>query len=238
LEICASVLGDIDSVEKAAQFAEAGADIITPDVGVNRDLRLLNKIKAVSGAKIKLMVNEGCLYRCAYRKFHFNLTSHRSREPRGIALTRGGDVYADFFRHCVERSANDLSQVIKSCWIRPEDLCKYGEITDYFKIVGRCQPKDKVVQDISAYMQQNWSGNLFDLLCASLQRFGVAYNAYIDNRKLEEFRFFEKVTSCDRDCDSCNYCDELAARLIRVVLPDGKMINASTLSTDAVNACD
>jgi collagenase-like PrtC family protease len=72
IEICASVLGDIDCVSKAAIFRKAGADAITPDVNINRDLKLLQRIKDVTGAQIKLMVNEGCLFQCAFRKFHFN----------------------------------------------------------------------------------------------------------------------------------------------------------------------
>jgi hypothetical protein len=34
---------DIDCVQKAIIFRKAGADVITPDVNINRDLTLLKK---------------------------------------------------------------------------------------------------------------------------------------------------------------------------------------------------
>ena len=48
LEICASVLGDIDCVQRAILYAKAGATVITPDVNINRDLELLSEIKAAT----------------------------------------------------------------------------------------------------------------------------------------------------------------------------------------------
>ena len=77
--ICASVLGDIDCVQKAVIFKEAGANIITPDVNINRNLELLKEIKRATNVELKLMVNEGCLYKCPFRKFHFNYVSHVSQ---------------------------------------------------------------------------------------------------------------------------------------------------------------
>ena len=46
IEICASVLGDIDCVQRAVIYAEAGANIITPDVNINRNLKLLKEMIA------------------------------------------------------------------------------------------------------------------------------------------------------------------------------------------------
>ena len=60
IEICASVLADIDCVQRAKLCTRAGADILTPDVNINRDLELLEEIRDTTGAELKLMVNEGC----------------------------------------------------------------------------------------------------------------------------------------------------------------------------------
>jgi len=37
MDICASVLGDIDCVQKAVLYSKMGANVITPDVNINRD---------------------------------------------------------------------------------------------------------------------------------------------------------------------------------------------------------
>ena len=207
LEICASVLSDIDCLQRAMVYKEYGADVITPDVNINRDLGLLRDIKEATGAKLKLMVNEGCLYKCPFRKFHFNYTSHKSKEVSSECGL--------FFENCVQVSARDPSQVLLSCWIRPEDLNQYGEIADFFKIVGRSLPKSKVTRCVKAYLQESWDGGLLDILCDSLHVFNRAYGVYLDNKSLGEHGFFEKVISCDRNCIECGYCESLAKRLLR-----------------------
>ncbi len=206
LDICASVLGDVDCVQRAVLFNRAGANVITPDVNINRDLRLLKEIKKATNAELKLMVNEGCLYECPFRKFHFNYVSHKSKEL--------GTLDNLFFDECLSVSTQEPAQVLKSCWIRPEDINRYSEITSFFKIVGRESPSNKLIRCIEAYLQESWNGNLFDILCSSLSNFNATYAAYLDNKSLGEYGFFDKVTSCDRDCARCGYCEELAKKLI------------------------
>jgi len=79
IEICASVLSDIDCVDRAVIYSRAGANVITPDVNINRNLKLLKEIKEATKTELKLLVNEGCLYKCPFRRFHFNYISHRSK---------------------------------------------------------------------------------------------------------------------------------------------------------------
>lgn len=59
-------------------------------------------------------------------------------------------------------------------------------------------------------MEEDWNGDLFDIMASSLYTFGLTYGAYLDNKKLEEYAFFEKVTSCAMDCSRCDYCTELS----------------------------
>lgn len=97
LEISASVLADIDCFSRAEAFALAGATTMTVDTSINRDLKLLRQIREKLGVELKLMVNEGCLNKCPYRKFHMNLISHKSHEERdeGNAFSFAcGDIIA------------------------------------------------------------------------------------------------------------------------------------------------
>ena len=63
IEISASVLSEIDCVSRAQAFADAGATTFTPATSINRDLKLLATISRRCGLEVKLMVNEGCLYK-------------------------------------------------------------------------------------------------------------------------------------------------------------------------------
>ena len=217
IEICASVLGDIDCVQRAVIFNRAGADVITSDVNINRDLDLLKQIKEATNAELKLMVNEGCLYKCPFRKFHFNYMSHKSKELGKIE----GDA---FFANCLSITRTDHSQILKSGWIRPEDTRKYGEITSFFKIVGRARPRSMVVRATRAYLQENWDGDLLDIISSSLNRFSLEYGAHLNNKSLEKYNFFERITSCNNNCYECSYCEKVARELIRLrVLTRGKL---------------
>jgi collagenase-like PrtC family protease len=212
IEICASVLADIDCVQKAIIYRKAGADVLTPDVNINRNLGLLEKIKAATGAEIKLMVNEGCLFHCPFRKFHFNYISHKSKHPGAQGLNAEDNVFS---LNCIQMSRNDPSQILKSCWIRPEDARKYKEISSYFKLVGRTSSKSMVVRSVEAYMQESWDGDLLELMAGNLYSIGMSYFMHLNNKSLDEARFFEHVSSCDKECSECTYCDNLAERLLK-----------------------
>lgn len=213
LEICASVLGDIDCVQKAVIFRKAGADVITPDVDINRDLDLLKRIKDATHAEIKLMVNEGCLFRCAFRKFHFNYISHKSRKPDMPGGIKAEDNV--FSLNCIQLSKSDPSQLLKSGWIRPEDTSKYEQITNYFKLVGRTSSKSMLVRSFEAYLNESWDGDLLELMAGNLYSVGMSHLMHLDNKSLDAIGFFAKVTSCDKECSECAYCSELIGRLIR-----------------------
>ena len=211
IEICASVLGNIDCVQRAVIYHKAGADVITPDVNINRNIGLLKEIKEATNARLKLLVNEGCLYKCPFRQFHFNAKSHVSRE----VSKAGVDVsFADFFGAGTQVIREDLSQLLKSCWIRPEDIRKYSEITTYFKLVCRSQLKSFVVRAARAYLEESWDGDLFDLVSGCSKRFSINEGAYLNNKALDICGYFKTVTTCDNKCSQCSYCENLAEQLI------------------------
>lgn len=225
IEISASVLGDIDCVQRAIIYSKAGANVITPDVNINRDLGLLKQIKDATNCELKLMVNEGCLYKCPFRKFHFNAISHMSKaagqlEPGASSVTSFVHstqmIHRLFFGSCNQVIAEDNSQLLKSGWIRPEDTSKYSEVATVFKIAGRTLPRNAVTRITQAYLNEAWDGDLLDILDSSLRAFSLAQGACLDNKSLDEYGFFDKVTSCDKDCIACSYCEKLASKLVRL----------------------
>ena len=213
IEITVSVLGDVDCVQKAVIFRKAGADVITPHVDINRDLALLKRIKDKTGAEIKLMVNEGCLFQCAFRKFHFNYISHKSRKPGSGKGARAEDNV--FSVNCMQLSGKDISQILKSAWIRPEDICRYGEISRYFKLVGRTSSNRMLHRSVEAYLGESWDGDLLELMAGNLYSVGMSHLLHLDNKSLDDAGFFDKATSCDKECSECDYCAALAQKLIK-----------------------
>lgn len=206
LEISASVLADIDCFSRSEAFALAGANTITVDTSINRDLKLLKQMRERLDVELKLMVNEGCLNKCPFRKFHMNLISHKSHEE----LDEGNS----FSFACGDIISRDTGQLFKSNWIRPEDMRRYESVTNFFKIVGRDMLPSKVLRCASAYMDESYDGNLFDLLCSSIGYYGIEFRAHIDNKALDKTSFFKRTSTCNRQCQRCTYCSDLADELL------------------------
>ena len=209
IEIAASVLADIDCMQRAQVFADAGARVVTVDTSINRDLKLLAQIHRRTGLEIKLMVNEGCLYKCPYRKFHMNLISHRSKEAQAEGK--------DFSFACGDLIKADPAELFRSNWVRPEELELYEKagVTTYFKVVGRDMLASKVLRACEAYLNEEYDGNLLDLLCSSSGFYSVEFGARIDNKALDTSGFFKRLSTCNRKCYDCTYCDELVEKYVR-----------------------
>lgn len=223
VELCASVLGDIDCVERAKYFKLVGASVVTPDVSINRNVSLLKQIKDETGLSLKIMVNEGCLYKCPLRKFHFNAISHigmnSSMVGRGISretFKAQVDQVAGktFFLSCNSILSADPSQVLKSGWIRPEDLRLYDSVSSWFKISGRTVATGAVERMIQAYMDESYTGDLMDIMDSSLRMLSLSRGVSVDNTKLGEAEFARHVMGCSHDCVSCGFCDNLAKNLV------------------------
>jgi hypothetical protein len=100
---------------------------------------------------------------------------------------------------------------------------KYGEITNYFKLVCRSQLGSFIVRATRAYLEESWDGNLFDLVAGCSKRFSMSEGAYLNNKSLGECGFFETVSTCDNKCSQCGYCEKVAEQLIElgVYTPEG-----------------
>jgi len=197
IEITASTLAYIHSVQKAMFYDKFGVDVITPDENINRDLKLLEEIKEAIHAKLKLLTNQECLLNCPYEIFHYNFVSHKSKKCEEIS-------YEIFQKNCFRIVELDPSQLIKAPIIRPQDLKKYKKITNFFKIIGRTSKKEYVIDQIKKHMNEE------EVDIIETYKKGV----YIDNRLLPP-DFFEKVSSCDKNCHKCHYCEEVAKEAVK-----------------------
>ena len=120
-----------------------------------------------------------------------------------------------FSLNCLQMSKSDLSQILKSCWIRPEDTRKYGEISSYFKLVGRTSSKTMLIRSIEAYMRESWDGDLLELMAGNLYSLGMSHLMHLDNKSLDQIGFFDRITSCDKECSECDYCSAVVGRLMK-----------------------
>ena len=157
-----STFACVDTFKKAQYWENIGADIICVDfTKINRNFKLLKyMVDNLKTAKIELLMTNSCLKECPLINTHTTSLSHASNKYDD------GSEYEDWCLHkCQEIELFDLSEYIKSPWIRPEDIKYYQQIgIEHFKITERGFPTTELVKRVKAYCDEKYNGNLIDLI--------------------------------------------------------------------------
>ncbi len=209
METVISCVSHVDSPQRAEFYEALGADGITVDTNINRDFSTLKAIMNAVSCNIRVIVNEGCLYKCPFRYAHFNLFSHITAVSSTRPLNTFGDYYFD---KCISIRVRDPSQIIRSPWIRPEDLAEYERIgIKDFKISGRANAVGWIISCMVAYSRRSYNGNLLELLdCPSELRDAF----YVDNMALDGC--IKQWQNCKKICNECRYCDDITSRVLKI----------------------
>jgi len=228
IPVVVSVLAFVDSPQKAEFFEQLGASSIVVDSNVNRHFDVLEAIRDAVDCELKLLVNEGCLYRCPFRYAHFNFFSHVNGPPPRP------NVQDDYYYHkCLTLRINDPSLILKSPFIRPEDLKEYAHITDVFKIGGRSHFINWILNCVNAYAAESYDGNLMDLMdCPKdlVDLFNIP-NKALDGA-IEQWKKHSTV------CHTCGYCQrkisEIAEVYDRKGTTDEKLVQWNTITKKGI----
>lgn len=207
-EIKASTLCQVINANKAMSYKKLGINRVVVDESINRDFNTLRSIKTAFGSGVEIIVNVICNKNCIYRMFHQNQVSHDTSTEHKSST---------YYSHrCIMKRVEDVSNLMRINWIRPEDIKYYSEIgINCFKIQGRqAVLKGDIVKTVESYLKESFNGNLMELL----DSFSPTNNfkIHMDNKKLDGFikPFVEKDNFCKNDCDSCNYCNNYIQKSI------------------------
>lgn len=210
-EIKASTLCQITNANKARAYKDMGVKRIVVDESLNRNFFTLKKIRDAFGEKVELIANPICYQDCIYRMFHYNQIS---TDSIGIS----NDVSVNFYEHrCVLQRHKAAANLLRLCWIRPEDIKYYTSIgINYFKLPGRqlLLKGGDSLRALKCYFDQYFEGDIMDLLTlfVSVNSFKIS----LPNKKLQGFiePFYRQEHFCQKDCPNCNYCEEFAKKCI------------------------
>lgn len=200
LKITISSITNIDSVIRACEMNKLGADTMVFGEDITRNLLLLSTIADHVSMSTEIIANSKCTFNCAYRVFHYCSVNHDTRGEQPIFSYKGNCA--------LERYHNPI-QLIRSLWIRPEDIDIYGRYgVDLIKLIGREQLNHiDLLKMIETYFSRNYDGNLMDLIYGFDQS---KPHRYIDNKKLDGFldKFISEPFECLTKCtdDQCDYC--------------------------------
>lgn len=159
LKIKVSTTARVNTVRKALQYEAMGVEEIIIDEHINREFKTLEQIRKAVRCNLELILNNICLWQCPYNYEHVNHDGHASRE--------GEDEYC-YLQYpgylCLYRKLTDPVELLKSPWIRPEDVASYEELGyDSFKITERFKRTPLLLEHVRAYENRQYDGNLLDL---------------------------------------------------------------------------
>lgn len=257
LKIKVSEIADVDSAQRALFYQELGADILTMEINVNRDFKVLKSIREAIDPKIELevVVNAACLFRCPFHDYHNVIVGHSGQEGHELH-----GYYVDYcMMRCIPIHNTRPKELIKARWIRPDDIHEYEEVgISRFKISNRVGPIKLGLACLKAYSSRQCD-NMADLitpLSLNLEKpkgdrlpgFSNAEweqmmqiwtirppDIYIDNRELNGFLDYFKKGNCYGQCDEggCTYCAEVAKRVVKI---DASAANKYAKTVDQIIA--
>lgn len=227
LKVVASVFSHIESIQQAQFYQSLGADEIVVVQSQNRNFEYLSKIsKAIKN--LQVIVNNGCLLGCPYRRYHANINSHASQSQRQVK-----SIPVDYpVSSCWRARLKDPSEIIKSPWIRPEDLHYYEEVgIDKFKLSGRTKTTEWITNAVKAYAERRYNGNLFDILSLPHGKGSInrpknipLVDVEVDNSMLNDFiPFFMNHDCSSTVCSQCGYCISIAEKAVRIDPEEAKI---------------
>lgn len=236
IKISLSSFSMVESVQRAKFYDDLGVDEISVRENINRDFGLLKQMQQSVKCRIQVIANQTCLYQCPYQFYHDNVMSHSSQ--RDTLLHSYSIDYC--ILNCLSKKFSCPEEIIKSRWIRPEDLSVYeAEGITKFKITDRVKSTDWLVNVVKSYHERKHEGNLADILnlvqiqnkrssgtvvstdvtkvtedtkkARKMMKDFMMLDVQIDNRKLDGFLDHYKKTDCRNiSCDKCGYCKRVA----------------------------
>lgn len=160
LKVKVSTTARVNTVRKALQYEEMGVEEIIIDEHINREFKTLDAIRKAVRCHLELIVNNICLWQCPYNFEHVNHDGHASREGEEEAY-----CYLQYPGYlCLYKKLTDPVELLKSPWIRPEDISHYEDLGyEHFKITERFKRTPLLLEHVKAYENRRYDGNLLDL---------------------------------------------------------------------------
>ena len=160
LKIKVSTTARVNTIRKALQYEDMGVEEIIVDEHINREFKTLEAIRKAVKCNLELILNNICLWQCPYNYEHVNHDGHASRS--------GEEDHACYLQYpgylCLYRKLTDPVELLKSPWIRPEDIHHYEAIGyEHFKITERFKRTPLLLENVRVYENRRYDGNILDL---------------------------------------------------------------------------
>ena len=162
-------------------------------------MRVPSKLKEMhdAGYILKCLINEGCLMGCP-NSFNHNLA---------ISL----QCYAGTLSCC----QNGIADLFRANWILPRWQKYYDEYVDVYKIVGRNSEEDYPFRTLDAYLNENDTMPLCDLMISGTTLFARRMLPEVILKNITLDTVPDKLMTCGcKECNRCKLCEMVLSSLI------------------------
>ena len=155
--------------------------------------------------KMCLLANSSCLRCCPVQIWHDNFICHenwRGEEQEFILRYP--------YRLCGRHLSNDdnLVDVLRMSWIRPEDLHYYEPFVHTIKLATRRTSYPELM--LQAYCQGSYDGNLLEVI--GINRKDIIF----DNKSFPDNWVESKIAQdCALNCNECGKCQMLLKKILK-----------------------
>jgi collagenase-like PrtC family protease len=209
IQLTLSTIANINSVARAKQAERMGANTIVLAEDLTRDIECIRQICYNTSSDIEIIINSMCNFNCIFRNSHYNALAHYKKGDNNTMIHY-------FPAQCSKFNNEEPVELLKSPWIRPEDLSKYKDLgISLFKIIGReIVTQMQISKMLEYYFKGEFDGNLLELN----NGFSLKTKRQISNKQLEGFvdYFFEHPFRCLDICgtNQCDYCFKYLERAL------------------------
>ncbi|MFA6193341.1 MAG: hypothetical protein WC726_00560 [Parcubacteria group bacterium] len=211
-----SIINDINSLNQLDQLLERdlkGNYIVSYNIGRRKtfDPKYIKSVRSrYPKLRLKLMVNEGCIFECPDQNFHSCSNTMRKK-----------DHPSDRIFYCQKFESPEHWRFLTGQYIPPKFLSNYCDLVDEFKIASRGSyyagmDTTTVVELLKEYIEERD----ISIKRAMLSSYGGTYFAqsYFKNNPESEKGnysktypddFFKVRSKCKHNCYDCGYCRDI-----------------------------
>ena len=199
IEVRASVNMRIGTIQAMAYIQDL-FDSFYLQRDLQRNIAYVKKVRDwcdSHGKKLCLLANSGCLRFCPGQTFHDNLIAHSAGSEK-LANLPGWNPHVCWNLY---QAPEHFVEILRSTWIRPEEIHLYEGIVDTIKLATRQHSHPRMV--LGAYAAGGFRGNLLDLLEPG---FAPVFAPYVIDNAAFPPDWAERSSRCSGTCEACIYC--------------------------------
>lgn len=207
LRVAVSTISDLSQPTGLRYLSEFPAvDRICVPERFNRNLKVLREcVRLAAPIEVTTIVNNLCLLSCPFRTAHYNYYSHPHPDGPDPCIVA-----------CGLSRLRDPSLLIKSPWIRPEDIDLYAGVgIRLFKIAGRGLRHPRFGDMVMAYKMRVFDGDLVSMLYAfSPNEYWQLFSLPSGDVARIMPKILARPEGCSEySCPRCGICDAWSKRV-------------------------